>query len=114
MNTFLNTILQGMELPVFMGYFAIAFFAAIISLIFRAERKRKQSIGTPDSFSFGFFLRDNISTFLINTMIIPPAILFSNEFIGSEITGWISFMIGLTANELVVKLERFQEKAREN
>jgi hypothetical protein len=32
---------------------------------------------------------------------------------GQEITGWVSFLIGFTLNELIVKLERFQEKARE-
>jgi hypothetical protein len=113
MNTFLNTILSGMDLAVFAGYFAIAFFAAVLSLILRAERKRKMSINTPDVFSWGFFFRDNITTFLINILFIPPCILFSNNVMGQEITGWVSFLIGFTLNELIVKLERFQEKARE-
>lgn len=113
MNTFLNTILSGMDLAVFAGYFAIAFFAAVLSLILRAERKRKMSINTPDTFSWGFFLRDNISTFLMNLFFIPPCILFSNYIIGQEISGWVSFLIGFTINQLVVKIERYQEKARE-
>ena len=113
MTKILDVIMGEMDATTFLAYLLIAFFSAFLALIIRADNKRKKTVNTPDAFSWGFFLRDNLTTFIINLMAIPPMLLFSNELMGSEITGWISFLIGLTSNQLIIKLEKFQEKARE-
>jgi len=113
MEKVFKIIMGDMETPVFLAYLLIAFFSALLMLLIRADKKRKTTIDTPEKFSWRFFLQDNLTTFLINLLAIPLLILFSNELMGSEITGWISCLIGLTSNQLVLKLESFQSKARE-
>jgi len=113
MEKFLATLLGNMELPIFLGYFIIAFLSAFLSLIIRANRKKNILNDTPDDFSLSFFFRDNILKLLINILTIAFAIRFSNEIMGSEITGWISFLIGLGLNQLVLWIENYQHKARD-
>lgn len=113
MNEFLKILLGDMDLPTFLGYYAMAFLSAFLMLIIRADKKRKTSKDTPVRFDWGFFLQDNILKFLINILTIGFAIRFCNEFMGSEITGWLSFLIGIGLNELTVRIQNFESKARE-
>lgn len=109
----ISIILGDLEPIVFVAYVFVAYFSALVMLLYRADKKRKEAQNTPDKFSFKFFLQDNISTFLLNLLFIPLFIVLSNAFIGADATVYISFIIGITSNELVLRLEKFQSKARE-
>jgi hypothetical protein len=112
METFLKTLLGEMQLPVFLAYFTIAFLSALLALIIRANKKKDTTVNTPIEFSFKFFFHDNIQKLFVNILTIAFAIRFSNEIMGSEITGWISFLIGLGLNQLILWIENYQSKAR--
>lgn len=113
MENFLNKLLAGMLLSDFFAYYLIALVAAIFMLLVRAENKRKTSPDTPVKFNLGFFFQDNILKFVINLLAIGFAIIFSNNIVGSEITGWASFLIGIGINGIVIKLQNLENKARD-
>lgn len=112
MEKFTQVIIGDMEVPVFLGYYALAVFAEILSLAIRADNKRKDSPYTPDKFSWSFFFRDNLLKIFINLAVTALAIRFSNELVGQEITGWLSIIIGFTINFLVVKIQNIENSAR--
>lgn len=112
MEKFQTVVMGSMDPQVFGGYMFIALFAATLLLLIRANNKKHQSLDTPDDFKLWFFIKDNLLKFIINIMVIALAIRFSNEMVGSEITGWLSVVIGAGVNTLVVKLQSIENSAR--
>jgi hypothetical protein len=113
MENFLEILLGDMKGPVFAGYMVIALFSALLMLGIRADRKRKETNDTPEKFDLKFFFQDNLLKIVINIGVIALAIRFSNEVVGQEITGWVSALIGISVNFIIVKLQTLENKARE-
>lgn len=101
-----------MDPAIFMGYFVIAFLAATLMLAIEANKKLKNNPETPDCFNLRFFLRDNLLVIVINILTIAFSIRFCNEILGSEITGWASFLIGIGLNWIILRIETFSNNGR--
>lgn len=112
MEKFLFTLLGTDDYGTFAGMFVLAVFGAIIGLYLKSLKRDKDSPVTPYKFNFGFLLQDNFLRFMMSVIIILFVLRFANEFMGQSLTAWLAFLIGLSIDQLVARLEAVQINAR--
>jgi hypothetical protein len=113
MENFLQTLLGTTDFGTFAALFVLGVFGAICGLAVKYLRSTKKNNPlTPDTFSFGFLIRDNLLRFLCSILLILPVIRFSSQFIGSEATTWGAFFYGLSLDQLIALFARLQDTAR--
>jgi len=113
MEKFLKIITGDMEGAVFLGYFAIACFVALLMFAVKGNKSKLNNPETPNKFSWGFLIQDNLLPLLTTVGGIALAIRFSNELVGQQITGWVSVVIGLTIKVIITKLKTISDQARD-
>lgn len=94
----------------------LVFWAGMGSFTLRivyAMTRKPLSPGTPVTFSWGYFLHDNLPKFLGEWFLAIIVIRFSENYIGEKATTYIAFGIGLVANLLPMYIGKAIKKLQE-
>lgn len=90
-----------------------AFIGCLLNLYFYAVNTRnKYSSETPNQFSIGFLMWDNIQRLVIGFILSFICIRFSMELLGTEVTIYIGFVYGLGSDKLAGLLSKAEMAAR--
>lgn len=78
---FWSVLVGTQPIGFFIGYTALAILAAFVISLYRAVNKYQEVSRSPDKWSWGYFLRDNIGNFVASVIFIPFFIRVEMEFI---------------------------------
>jgi hypothetical protein len=102
MNKFLEEFLGTTDVPTYMAWFLLAFVGALASILIRAKLKYKDSINTPDKWSWSFLWKDNLLNLIGGFFITFIILRFSNEVLKIQPSAWLATAIGAANNEFAL------------
>lgn len=100
MEQFLLQLLGTTDLPTYLASFVFALIGAAIMTYFRVAKRDKQSVHTPDQFSFKFFVADNYVRFIIGFLITFLVFRFAEELMDKPLNMWMAVCAGAFNDEL--------------
>lgn len=106
---FYQIILGNFTPGMFLGYIAIMFIGAAISLLMDVSKRDKTSRRSPNRFSWWFLLKDNIKRFFLVILIMYVFIRFSDMLFEGQPLDWVLLIMGYNFDNLISKArEKFE------
>ena len=94
-QTLLDTLLNGMDISLFIAYFLIALFGVLVKFLVDVSKAIKTDRETPDKFSWKhFFSLSAIIRWIVNILLLPVVITQSQKILGQGVDVWMALLIG--------------------
>lgn len=111
---FLGHFLGQQTWPWWLAVLIWAFVGCLVNLyLYAVNTRNKYSPDTPQKFSVGFLMLDNIQRLFIGFIISFIFIRFSVELVGSEPTIYLGLAYGLVSDKLASFLSKLEVAARQ-
>lgn len=112
MEIFLNEFFGVVDYHIYYAWFLWALIGAVGVILVRAFLKYEKSPETPNKWSWKFLFIDNIPNLLIGFFVTFISLRFCEDLLHMEPSSFTAFMIGVTNNEVTLKLLKFSGGAR--
>lgn len=112
MEKFFYLLLGTNDVPTYLAGFFFALIGLFIHFRIKVKKRNVNSSSTPKEFDFNFFVKDNIIEVLFNVVLIFTAMRFCVEFMGTDLTMYMSFLIGFSISKIINKLIEINKNAR--
>ena len=107
-KTFDQMVLGGYTVGQFFGFFFWALVGVYLLMQFKANSRDVISPRTPTSWSWRFFITDNVRRIVFNAIMILTTIRFSTDITGRQINEFWALVIGLSSDGLALILAHFR------
>lgn len=99
-QTFIEQILGPGDIGTFLAAIFYAMVGVVILLLLSSAKRDQTKVSTPDNFSWGYLIIDNLKRLLLGFLLILVSLRFSREIFGAELTMYFAFGIGLISDML--------------
>lgn len=114
LDLFLIHFLGNQPWPWWLAVLIWALVGCLVNLyLYAVNTRNKYSPDTPQKFSVGFLMMDNIQRLFIGFIVSFIFIRFSVELIGSESTIYLGLVYGLVSDKLASFLSKLEVSARQ-
>lgn len=94
-QTFLQTLLNGMDISLFLAYFLIALFGVLIKFLVDVSKSIRSDKDTPDHFTWkSFFSLSATIRWVVNIALLPIVITQSQKILGQNVDVMLALFIG--------------------
>lgn len=102
-QSFLENLLGPGDPGMFMAAVVYALVGIVISLLHDSARRDQNNLSTPDNFSWGFLILDNLKRILLSLLLVLVTLRFSREILGADLTMYLALLIGIGFDKLAEK-----------
>lgn len=99
-QSFLENLLGPGDPGMFLAAVVYAVVGIIISLLHDSAKRDQTKYNTPDNFSWGYLLLDNVKRITLSVLLVLVTLRFSREILGADMTMYLALLIGIGFDKL--------------
>lgn len=104
-KTFLENLFGPGDPGMFLAALVYAMVGVTISLLYDSSKRDQNKVSTPNDFSWGYLLIDNIKRIVLSVLLVVVSLRFSRELLGADLTMYLALLIGIGFDRLGLLLK---------
>lgn len=104
-QSFLENLLGPGDPGMFLAAMVYALVGVIISLLYDSAKRDQNKLSTPNDFSWGYMLIDNLKRIALSVLLVVVSLRFSREILGADLTMYLALLIGIGFDRLGLLLK---------
>lgn len=103
-NSVIKNILGDIDLSLYIACVVLAYGGVILRTFYTVMLRDPKSSGTPEHFEWKTFKHENLPRMIFSILLLPFALLFSQQFMGTELNTLTAFLGGLGIDMIAKKI----------